>query len=86
MNIIHNGRLYLFNEFSDDKYKLYFTERCWFLVKIKNQEIKNQEIKNQEISDEEAFILSNIYIAMEYLGCRYPSKIENKIRNIIKCI
>tara|TARA_Y100001970_G_scaffold294100_1_gene446855 strand:+ start:17634 stop:17861 length:228 start_codon:yes stop_codon:yes gene_type:complete len=73
MDILYNGRLYLFEDIEDDKYKMYFNDRCWFLAKA----------KDKCINDDEAYTLSNIYIAMEHLGCRYPYKIETRIRDII---
>ena len=69
MNITHNGKLYLFKK-DDNQSKDIYYDRCWFIAR---QETKNEEdnILNKQLSD--------IYINMKYLGCRYSKDIENKI-------
>ncbi len=55
----------------DESYK----RRKWFIGEITPKTKKEYE---------EAIKLSNIWINMKYLGCRYPTEAEKKVENILK--
>jgi len=70
MNIIHNGKLFLFDKDNSQTNEIFY-DKSWFIAKQENN-TNEDNIHNKQ--------LANIYINMKYLGCRYSKNVEKQIK------